>query len=260
MTILIVCATRSCRQRPPRASPTPWTPSARPSPSRPRRSSACSRGHGNSASPSRSTPNSSRTSRARRSPRASARCPPITSSMWTRPALRAMAAAGTVAVLLPAAFYYLLRDAAAAGRTAAPAQGTDRDRERPQSRQRADRIIASQHQYGLHALQADARRSIRQRHATRGNGARARRHPWHDRDRQEPLTSRCGTPAIPPNSRRNTAWCGRPGSCAEARTFMITLEQLNRARQWDFFPATSASSSRVSDPARCAPSYPSRRS
>ena len=44
---------------------------------------------------------------APRSPRASARCRPIISNMPTRPASQAMAKAGTVAVLLPGAFYFL---------------------------------------------------------------------------------------------------------------------------------------------------------
>ena len=55
----------------------------------------------------------------------------------------AMARAGTVAVLLPGAFYVLREKQTAAGRGAAPARRADRDRDRQQSRHLADHVAAA---------------------------------------------------------------------------------------------------------------------
>ena len=77
------------------------------SPSRPSRRRASSRPRARSACRSSCTPNSSRPWAAPRWPRASAPCRPIISNMPTRPASRRSRKAGTVAVLLPGAFYFL---------------------------------------------------------------------------------------------------------------------------------------------------------
>ena len=103
---LRVRATRFLRPRA-KGSPTPSTRSARRSASRRRRRGACSRPRARSICPSSCTPTSFPTAAARRWPPNSARCPPTTSNTRAKPASRRWRSAGTVAVLLPGAFYAL---------------------------------------------------------------------------------------------------------------------------------------------------------
>ena len=81
---------------------------------------------------SASTPSSSATRTAPRSPRATRRCRPTISNISIAAGAKAMAAAGTVAVLLPGAFYALQETKQAAGPAAARRRRADRHRHRLQ--------------------------------------------------------------------------------------------------------------------------------
>ena len=101
-------ATRCCRRSPPKDWPTPSMPFVKTSRSRPSRPHKCFRqGARRSACRFAFTPISSRTCTAPRWPRASARFRRTTSNMPTRTASRRWRAAGTVAVVLPGAFYFI---------------------------------------------------------------------------------------------------------------------------------------------------------
>jgi imidazolonepropionase len=84
----------------------------------------------------------------------------------------AMAAAGTVAVLLPGAFYFLRETRPAAGRRVACRRRADRDRHRPQPGLVADALAAADAEHGVHAVPADARGSAARMtvHAARALG------------------------------------------------------------------------------------------
>ena len=102
--------------------------------------------------------------------------------------IRAMAAAGTVAVLLPGAFYTLRERQKPPGRPAPPARRADRARHRLQSRLLAHRLDPRHPQHGVHPVRADARggaggghppcrpraRAGRSRHARGGQARRSR--------------------------------------------------------------------------------------
>ena len=96
------CARRCCRRSPHAASPMRSTRSARASRSRRTRWRACSRRRARSACRSSCTPISSPTSAALRSRRALARLSADHLEYASEAGIRAMATAGTVAVLLPA--------------------------------------------------------------------------------------------------------------------------------------------------------------
>ena len=87
--------------------------------------------------------------------------------------VRAMAAAGSVAVLLPGA-YCPARDEAAANRRAARRRRADRDRDRSQSRHLAVAVAAPGDGHGLHIVPSDTRRSLARRDRERGARARSR--------------------------------------------------------------------------------------
>ena len=84
-----------------------------------------------------------------------------------------MAAAGTVAVLLPGAFYMLRETQAAAGRRLPPARRPHRARDRLQSRHLAADLDAAGHEHGRDPVPADRRGVHRRRHARGGARARA---------------------------------------------------------------------------------------
>ena len=92
----------------------------------------------------------------------------------------AMAAAGTVAVLLPGAFYTLRETRQPPVEALAPPRRADRDRDRLQPRLVAADLAARGAQPGLHAVPADARGGARRGDPQRRARARARR-PRHAR-------------------------------------------------------------------------------
>ena len=121
-----------------------------------RRRVACSRRRARTGCRSSCTRTSCRTPTARASPRNSAHCRPITSSTRTTRASRRWRSAGTVAVLLPGAFYALRETRAAADRRAARASRSDRDLDRLQSRHVARDVAAADDEHGVHAVPPDA--------------------------------------------------------------------------------------------------------
>ena len=66
----------------------------------------------------------------------------------------AMAKAGTVAVLLPGAFYFIRETQEAAGRAVPPARRADGGRDRLQSRHLAADLAAADHEHGGDAVSA----------------------------------------------------------------------------------------------------------
>jgi hypothetical protein len=104
----------------------------------------------------------------------------------SEPDVMALAAAGTVAVLLPVAYYALARATAATDRTPAPAPRADRDRERCQPRFGARRLAAAGDEHGTPPVRAHRCRGAGGRHLQRGACTRHAcdaRHarPGHDR-------------------------------------------------------------------------------
>ena len=111
---------------------------------------------------------------ARGSPRATARCPPITSSTSTRTASPRWRGPGTVAVLLPGAFYFL-RETQLPPIDLLRRHGVAMARrDRLQPRHLADDLAPPRAQHGVHALPADAAGSAGRRDARSGPRARAR--------------------------------------------------------------------------------------
>ena len=76
----------------------------------------------------------------------------------------AIAKSGTVAVLLPGAFYYLRETQAPPVACAPPAQGAHRHRDRSQPRLLTRPFPARHHEHGLRAFPPDARGSAPRRH------------------------------------------------------------------------------------------------
>ena len=108
---------------------------------------------------------------------ASARCPATTWNTCRTTASRAMAAAGTVAVLLPGAFYFLRETKLPPVAGAARRRRADRHGQRPQPRLVAGPVAAADAEHGLHPVPHDARRSAARRHRawrTRARPARPR--------------------------------------------------------------------------------------
>ena len=93
--------------------------------------------------------------------------------------IKALATAGTVAVLLPGAYYTLGGGKATAGRVAAHARRGDGGSQRLQPRLLARVIALVDAQHGVHALSPDPRRGAGRGHPQRGIGARARHRPRH---------------------------------------------------------------------------------
>ena len=155
--------------------------------SRPPRRMAC---------PSSFMPSSSPTSAARSSPPAMARSRSTTSNISTTRAWMPSRPSGTVAVLLPGAFYYLREKQAAARCRIALDERSDRDCDRPQPRLLARPLPARHHEHGLRPLWPHAGGSAAGRHRQR------RPRPWPQRSRPHrprsarPI-SRCGTSNAP---------------------------------------------------------------
>ncbi len=156
------------------------TPFAKPSPSRPKRSSACSRRRRTMVSASAFTPSNCRTSTVPHLPHDIARLSADHLEHLDEAGAKAMAAAGTVAVLLPGAFYALQEEAQAAGGAAAQAQGADRGRDRLQPRHLAAAVADAGDEHGLHFVRSDAGggagRHDHQRRARARACARRRQH------------------------------------------------------------------------------------
>ena len=82
-------------------------------------------------------------------------------------------ASGSVAVVLPGAFYTLRETRLPPMDLLAPAQGPDRAGNRLQPRFFAPRVLAADHEHGLHSLSDDPGRSTGRRHPRCRQGARA---------------------------------------------------------------------------------------
>ena len=119
--------------------------------------------------------------------------------------IAAMAAAGTVAVLLPGAFYFLRETRLPPVQALRDAGRSDRGGHRLQSRHLAAVVAADGHEHGVHAVSADAARGSRRRdgHAPPGRSASPMTRAASHRARS-PI-SRCGTSRGPPISRTASA-------------------------------------------------------
>ena len=138
-----VCAMLPAHRRR-RAWPTRSTRSARASPSRPSRPRACSRPRRRAGLPVKLHADQlSNLQRRAARRRATARCRPIISNTPTRPASPRWRSAGTVAVLLPGAFYFLRETQQPPIDAAPPARRADGDRDRLQSRHLAADLAAA---------------------------------------------------------------------------------------------------------------------
>ena len=139
----LVTASRRARRQP-RANR--WsrvsTHSAKTLPSAPTSVTGCSPGLPNSGCRYGCTPSSWQTSAAVASLQGTAALSVDHLEHTSEPDVIALAHAGTVAVLLPVAFYALAETAAATDRAAAPTRRSDRRGERRQSRLRARRVVA----------------------------------------------------------------------------------------------------------------------
>ena len=96
-----------------------------------------------------------------RSPRRSARCRRITSSIPARRGVRAMADAGTVAVLLPGAFYFLREKKVPPMRSAPRSRRADRGVALTATRLIPAQLDSAGDEYRLHVVPPDARRGAR---------------------------------------------------------------------------------------------------
>ena len=111
-----------------------------------------------------------------------------------------MAAAGTVAVLLPGAFYFLRETQAAAGRRSSAGTACRMARRhRLQSRHLAADLAAAGHEHGRDAVPPDRRGVPGRRHARGGARAGPARRDRHARGRQVRATSRSGTSSARPS-------------------------------------------------------------
>ena len=100
---------------------------------------------------------------------------PIISSISTTRACAAMAAAGTVAVILPGAFYTLRETQAPPVALLRAARRADGGGDRLQPRLLADGLDPPRDEHGLHPVPPDAGGGAGRRHAGGGPRARARR-------------------------------------------------------------------------------------
>ena len=141
-------------------SPTRSTRSAKASRSRPSRPRACSPPRRPPACRSSCMPTSSPTCTARGSPPSTARCRPIISNTPTRTASPRWRSAGTVAVLLPGAFYVLREKQLPPVEAFRRHRRADRDRDRLQSRHLADHLAAADHEHGGDAVPPHGRGGI----------------------------------------------------------------------------------------------------
>ena len=182
------CATRCCRPSPPRDSPTRSTGSASRSRSPPSRSTACF------------------TTATRLGLRVKVHADQFTDGGGATLAaahgalsadhlehaspdgIAALAASGTVAVLLPGAAYVLGDETVPPVDCAASGRCADGGSDRLQPGDLAAAVAAAGHAPGLHALRADGRRGVRRCHRARGAGTRARRR------RRRAGTRRAGRP------------------------------------------------------------------
>ncbi len=151
------------------------------------------------------------------SPPSTARCRPIISNTPTRTASPRWRAAGTVAVLLPGAFYVLRETQAPPVDAFRRHRRADRDRDRLQSRHLAAHLAAPDHEHGRDPVPADRRRGHRRRHARGGARARPARRDRHARSRASGATSPSGTSSGRPSWSTASASIRCMRGCGEAQ-------------------------------------------
>ena len=133
-----------------------------------------------------------------------------TSSTPPRHDAAALARAGTVAVMLPVAFYALAGATATADRRVAPPRRAAGRRLRLQPGLRARRLAAAGHEHGATPVRAHQRRGAARRHAAR----RTRARPRSKRTARSHLATRPTSP--PGRSTRPTSSATGPGSIPAA--------------------------------------------
>ncbi len=146
-----------------------------------------------------------------------------------------MARSGTVAVLLPGAFYVLREQQAAAGRCAAPSAGADRDRDRQQPRHVADHVAPPDPEHGGNAVPAHRRGGRRGRHPRGGTCDRPAAGDRHARGGQEVRPRHLGASSGRPSWSIGSASTPCIRGCADDRHAdpgPHDARRLARGRRW----------------------------